>query len=125
MDLITYVPSLTTFREELRQVAKNPDSPMNSLATLGDGGQIAFTPGKTPVHYNGDESLCIVRIDRETLSKILSIDVLGEVVGGEYQFDSGECKEIYESVLGDRNISYTDENGEYEYQLPYQIGVIA
>lgn len=125
-DLITYVPSLTTFRQECRQIALNTEHTLHDTVRLDDDGQVTFKTGKTPVHYSGDESLCVCRLSREVAAKILSITVLGEVINGEYEFDSEEQKAAYERVRGELDFECIDENGEvYTFQLPYKIGVIA
>lgn len=129
MDLITYVEDLPSFVAEGLQIANTPDDPRNGLFTVDeDNAGLTFNATKVPVHYTNDgKTLCVTRgIPRELVDLCSSIRVLGAVINNEYIFDNPECQSIYEAALGEREVAYTDEDGQtYTYLKPYKIGVFA
>ena len=130
MDIITYIPNLTAFREEALQKALNGDLGFSADDELN----ISYNAVKIPVHYAGDESLCLLRLTtREELAafdSIASCVKIGkaEKVNGElrYVFDSDADQATYERVRGPLEYNYKDENGEtMTAYKPYMIGGFA
>lgn len=136
-DLITYVPDLAAMNTEGAGVAvamveneetgKQEPHPLSTLFSVDDDGALTFNVTKIPVTYSddGNKSLCLVRgVKRSLFEGVSSIQVLGEVQGNQYVFDSADAQTTYETVYDVRTRTIKDEDGnEYEYTPPYQIGV--
>ncbi|MBY6104913.1 hypothetical protein KUW19_00255 [Ferrimonas balearica] len=123
-DLITHVPDLAAFIAEGKTIATMPDDPRAQLFLVDDGGEsLTFSATKIPVHYAADgQTLCVCRgVPREMIDACQSIDVLGEVVGAEYRFDSPATQAVYEQARGPLDAG-TDQDGNPIIR-PYKIGV--
>lgn len=119
IDLITYVEDINLFKEEGERIG-------GDLFTVDDG-NISFNTVKIPVHYNGNESVCLVRVaSAEVISGIDSLKIIGECVGGEYVFYSERDRETYERIYNTEAVIFEGEDGEQvEYTPPYMMGVFA
>jgi hypothetical protein len=119
MDIITHVTNLDKFRFA---AAMKVASGSHDFSIAGDA--VFILVDKIPVVYSGNESIGLVRV--ENMVDCNYLKRLGEHVGGRYVFDSEDCKNTYERILGDLTIEYTDENGITQtYNKPYMIGGFA
>ena len=122
-DLITFVPSLSAMAAEAIAIQDDEESTLARYFTVDDEG-VTFNVAKVPVvRTTNNQSLCLVRgISRAVIESSTTIQVIGEVVGGEYVFDEGG-QDIYESIY-DVNPRMIDdgEGGRVEYTPPYKIG---
>lgn len=126
IDIITHIPDLIAFRREAMENAKN--GALGFHIDKSDG--VVYDVCKIPVHYNGTESLCLVRLvsqaEAEVFNNMSSCVRLGTCINKSYVFDSESEQLTYERVRGELKVEYKDENGETQhYFKPYMIGVIA
>ena len=123
MDAITHIKDLSAFRVEAQALAESPDK---RVMPLEDGG-VHFVPGKIPVRYLGNESICLVRLPNENyVDDIESMCILGKCINNRYEFNNDADRLTYERIRGPLEYTYTDENGETQTgKHPYMIGVIA
>ena len=122
-DLITYVPSLSAMIAEAIAIQDDEESTLARYFTVDDEG-VSFNVAKVPVvRTTNNQSLCLVRgISRSVIESSTTIQVIGEVVGGEYIFDEGG-QDIYESIYDTKPRMIDDgEGGQIEYTPPYKIG---
>ena len=122
-DLITFVPSLSAMVAEAIAIQADEESTLARYFTVDDEG-VSFNVAKVPVVRTlSNQSLCLVRgISRAVIDSSTTIQVIGEVVGGEYIFDEGG-QVIYESIHDvDPRMIDDGEGGQVEYTPPYKIG---
>jgi hypothetical protein len=123
-DLITYVPSLSAMVAEAVAIQDDEESTLARYFTVDDEGGVSFNVSKVPVVRTlSNQSLCLVRgISRTVIESSTTIQVIGEVVGGEYIFDEGG-QTIYEGIH-DVNPRMIDdgEGGQYLYTPHYNMG---
>jgi hypothetical protein len=123
-DLITFVPSLSAMVTEAIAMQSDEESQLARYFTVDESSGVSFDVAKVPVvRTTNNQSLCLVRgISRAVIESSTTIQVIGEVVGGEYIFDEGG-QAIYESIY-DVNPRMIDdgEGGQVEYTPPYKIG---
>ena len=122
-DLITFVPSLSAMIAEAIAIQSDDESQLARYFTVDDE-NVSFNVAKVPVvRTTNNQSLCLVRgISRAVIESSTTIQVIGEVVGGEYIFDEGG-QVIYESVHDTKPRMIDDgESGQVEYTPPYKIG---
>lgn len=122
-DLITFVPSLSAMVAEAIAIQDDEESTLARYFTVDDEG-VSFNVAKVPVVRTlSNQSLCLVRgISRAVIESSTTIQVIGEVVGGEYIFDEGG-QVIYESIHDvDPRMIDDGEGGQVEYTPPYKIG---
>lgn len=129
-DLITYIPDLTAFRVEAENIYQTKgteyENPAAIFLSKDEDGNMLFNTDKVPVHYQGDQSLCLIRTNEiSSLEQITSMEIIGECVDNNYVFvDGGQAK--YEATYDTTTQTYTDEyDNEIEYTPPYMIGVFA
>lgn len=125
MDIITYIPDLTAFRAEASSKAND-----NISGFVMDDGKVTYTVGKIPVHYSGNESLCLIRLNMQDeidiFESMASCFRLGVCEGNSYIFDSSEDEAIYDRVYPRTPVVMTDTDGvEYTKVYPYKIGVFS
>jgi hypothetical protein len=123
-DLITFVPSLSAMVAEAIAIQDDEESTLARYFTVDDEGGVSFNVSKVPVvRTTNNQSLCRVRgISRAVIESSTTIQVIGEVVGGEYIFDEGG-QAIYESIHDVNPRMMDDGNGgEYLYTPAYKIG---
>ena len=122
VDIVTYIPDLSLFREEVETKARNGEH--GFIFDLD--GDLHYNIAKIPVHYNKDgiRSLCVIRLssqqDIDTFNSISSCEKIGEYKQGAYLFDTGG-DEIYNSVYERSTIT----TAEGDYTAPEMIGVIS
>ena len=105
-DIITHVPDLDIFRAEVA----------GSSLFYAENDSVTFTKTSVPVQYNGDESVCLIRLNDSELiefNSLTSIVSLGECVGGEYVFNNETDQLTYERVYG------------ISEDKPYKLGLFA
>lgn len=107
-DVISYCKSVSDFANEVE-------------------GTAYIAPPRTPVVYNGDESVCLIRMrNGNELELFENLERLGECIDNEYIFDSPEAQAIYERIYDTTTRMIDDgEVGQIEYTPPYKIGVFA
>ena len=121
VDVITYVPELRAFREEVKTIAQGD----NGLFTLLDDGSVATTMLHVPVGYSVNQSVSVIRLANESLlDKIKKIEIIGHVIDGEYVF-LGEGQDKYESVYNTKTRKVIIDGVEVDFTPPYKIGVFA
>ena len=127
-DIICYISDLQKFKAEAIEKAK--DKMPGFWVT--ESGQLEYNVAKTQVVYNGNESVCLLRLNQHELdifNSLLSAVKIGicrkAAVGHEYVFEPGG-KEIYERIYDTtpRDIALAD-GSKIKYQPPYKIGVFA
>ena len=124
MDVITYVDNLLAFREEAKALAIEGIVP--DLSYNEETDSLVYGVDKTPVHYNGNESITLIRIDSDRdLDHFSHMSRLGECINGQYVFDSANTQETYERVYS--TDPYTVEMDEESLTVvpPYMIGVFS
>ncbi len=123
MDIITYIQDLSAFRAEaLSKVENNAHG-----FSIDTDGNVNYNVTKIPVHYNGNESICIVRLinqeEKDSFNDMNSCKRLGVVEDLTAIFDNDECKDTYERVRGDRIVTVKSPDGsDIQIELPYLIG---
>ncbi len=130
-DIITYIPDLTAFRIEAVEVYKTKgttsEHPAAKFLSLSKDGILVFIASQTPVKYNENKSLCLVRTNsHDNLDGTLeNFEIIGECINGEYEFRPyGKAK--YESAYNTKPIMIDNgEGGEIEYTPPYMFGSFA
>lgn len=127
MDILTHIPDLTAFRAEALAHAGDEASPAKQWFSLDDEGTLSYSATKIPVHYSGNESVCLIRVaDDSSLTHITTMNRLGVCEGGQYVFDSPEAQATYERLYDTKPRMVNDEEGnQMEYTPPYMIGVFA
>lgn len=129
MDAITYISNLYDFRIESETIfiTKGTENEHSAAKYLSkdEEGNMLFNATKIPVHYKGNQSLCLVRVEELDLSDVVNMEVIGECINNEYVFvDGGQAK--YESAYDTTTRMIDDgEGGSIEYTPPYKIGVFA
>ncbi len=123
MDIITYIQDLSAFRVEALSKAES-NTPGFSIDTDGN---VNYNVTKIPVHYSGNESICIVRLinqeEKDSFNDMNSCKRLGVVEDLTAIFDNDECKDTYERVRGDRIVTVKSPDGsDIQIELPYLIG---
>jgi len=127
MDIITHVTKLDRFREEAIAQAQDENAATGNLFTIDASGSLNYNANKIPVFYNGNESLCLIRIKNDSaLQHLTYLKRLGECVNGKYIFDTDAAKETYERIYDTEPRMIDDgDGGQVEYTPPYNIGVFA
>jgi hypothetical protein len=114
-DFITYSPDTTSLLAEVAE--KFPDR-------LSEDGQ-SYNVTKIPTHRNGIETLSLVRCvnqdEADELASLTGLQIIGECVGGAYQFNDADAQATYERVRGSLTVEFEGET----HTLPYMIGVFA
>ena len=122
IDIITYIPNLTLFRNEADQCAKNGVKGFS----FDDNGSVLYDVSKIPVYYNSDgfRSVCLVRfVDKDEVdvfNSLTTCEQIGVCENKSYIFDEGG-KAIYDSVYDQSPINTPDG----AYVPPEMIGVFA
>ena len=121
IDVITYCPDLPALRAELQAA----DSPY-----VDEAGR--FTVPMTPVRYNGNESIALLRVsDIALVEAVASLQVLASApAGGTAAFDAlftdPEATAIYDRVYDQTPVTHTEEDGTEHASIPPRIfGVFA
>ena len=130
-DIITYIPNLKEFHIEAMEVYKSKgtanEHPAVKFLSLSEDGALLFNASQTPVMYNVNKSLCLVRTNNyDDLDGTLeNFEIIGECIDGEYEFRPyGKAK--YEAAYNTNPIIIDDgEGGEIEYTPPYMLGSFA
>lgn len=124
MDVITYVDDLILFREEAKVLAQTGD--INDLSYDAENDTLIYGVDKTPVYYNGNKSITLIRVDSdEDLQHFNHMTRLGECINGEYVFDDSSKQAVYESIY-DTTPKLVNVDGDVvEVSPPYMIGVFA
>lgn len=130
MDTIIYIPDLQAFRAEVVDIYANRNGKephmLAPLIAKDENDNYLFTPTKIRVHYNGNESLCLVRgLTQTQIDSSNNLVKLGECVDKQYVFDSNEAQETYNRVRG--NLEYTYVNPDTGETItghhPHMIGL--
>ena len=124
MDVITYVDDLILFREEAKALAQTGD--INDLSYDAETDALIYGVDKTPVHYNGNRSVTLIRVDSdEDLQHFNHMTRLGECVNGEYVFDSEQSEAIYDQVYDSSPYTINIDGELVTVTPPKMIGVFA
>ena len=124
MDVITYIPNLVAFRDEARQKAEEGIKGFS----LSEDNSVNYIVTKVPVHYSGNETLCVIRLindeDVNVFDSLTSCVRLGLVNDDDsINFDDDESKITYERVRGSLSEEYKDGEGKTQIKTkPYLIG---
>lgn len=107
MDIITYVSNLGAYRADIRAEAEAG----NPKFIIDENNNVVYIGTKRPTHYNGNQSLCLIRGDMSDFANVTTLVRLGECINNEYIFDTPEDEATYDRVRGDLTYTYIDENG--------------
>ena len=120
IDIITYIPDLAAFRVECQAKAEAG----NKFFTINDE-VLTYNVAQIPVAYNGNTSVCLVRLvtgeEIEEFDSLASCERIGICEDNAYIFDAGG-EDIYNTVY-DQSPIVIDE--ETTYTPPQMIGVFA
>jgi len=130
-DIITHIPDLEKFRIEAAEIYESKGGSKEHHAAKflfkDDSGNLIFNASKTPVVYQGNSSLCLVRTDRasDLDGTIDSLEVIGECVNGEYVFRP-YGKDKYESTYQtDEVVTVSPDGIKATYKPPYMFGIFS
>ena len=127
MDIITHVTKLDRFRDEAVAQAQDENAATGNLFTIDESGSLNYNANKIPVFYNGNESLCLIRIKNDSaLQHLTYLKRLGECINKEYIFDTDADKATFDRIYDSEPRMIDDGNGgQIEYTPPPNIGVFA
>lgn len=124
MDVITHVSDLALFREEAKVLARTGN--INGLSYDAETDTLIYGVDKTPVHYNGNQSITLIRVESDSdLQHFSHMSRIGECVNNEYVFDSEQLEAIYDQVYDSSPYTINIDGELVTVTPPKMIGVFA